>query len=47
MNKRTLILPLAMACLLSAASVRADTLGTAIGGGVGAIAGAVIGDSMG
>lgn len=42
-----LLLPLVLSGLLAAATARADTFSTAVGGGVGAVAGAVVGDSMG
>ncbi len=47
MKTSRLILPFILAGLLLASAARADTFSTAIGGGVGAVAGAVIGDSMG
>lgn len=37
----------ALAAVLVSGAARADTFGTAIGGGVGAVAGALIGDSVG
>lgn len=43
---RLIIAPV-VAGLLFTSPVHADTLGTAIGGGVGAVAGAMIGDSVG
>lgn len=42
----TLLVLLATAGVLVSTSLRADDLGSAIGGGVGAVAGALIGDSM-
>ena len=46
-EKGYLLTALLTASLLVAGAARADTFGTAVGGGIGAIAGAVIGDSMG
>ena len=45
--KQRLLLSLACAATLVSASAQADMFGTAIGGGLGAVAGAVVGDSMG
>ena len=45
--KTRLLLPLAATLLFATSAARADMFGTAVGGGVGAVAGAVIGDSMG
>ncbi|MDQ5880089.1 MAG: hypothetical protein QG616_625 [Pseudomonadota bacterium] len=41
------VLPFVVAGMLLTTAVQADTFGTAVGGGLGAVAGAVIGDSMG
>lgn len=47
MKKANLIFPFLLAGVLFSAAARADTFSTAIGGGVGAVAGAFVGDSMG
>lgn len=47
MKTSRLIFSFLLAGLLLSSAARADTFSTAIGGGVGAMAGAVLGDSMG
>ena len=47
MKNLKFLAPLLLSSLLVAGTASADTFGTAVGGGLGAVAGVVIGDSMG
>ena len=47
MKTKRFVLPFVVVGMLLTTAVQADTFGTAVGGGLDAVAGAVIGDSMG